>query len=77
MLRLGLAQGLLPMNLLDAVLDGQVEVLPAPANLLRLPLPLRTDSWPWALHRRCSPCCCGITDLEYEQPALAHLSETP
>ncbi|MFZ9267322.1 MAG: hypothetical protein ACO23P_11270, partial [Vulcanococcus sp.] len=37
MLRLGLAQGLLPMNLLDAVLDGHVEVLPAPANLLRLP----------------------------------------
>ncbi|MFZ9975152.1 MAG: hypothetical protein ACO3FK_12830, partial [Vulcanococcus sp.] len=40
MLRLGLAQGLLPMNLLDAVLDGQVDALPAPANLLRLPLPL-------------------------------------
>ena len=40
MLRVGLAQGLLPMNLLDAVLDGQVEALPAPANLLRLPLPM-------------------------------------
>jgi hypothetical protein len=40
MMRLGLAQGLLPLNLLDAVLEGQVEALPAPVNLLRLPLPL-------------------------------------
>jgi hypothetical protein len=69
MLRLGLAQGLLPMNLLDAVLDGQVEALPAPANLLRLPLPLGQVLGPNAptevltLLLRCS-------DLEYEQPRL-------
>ena len=69
MLRLGLAQGLLPMNLLDAVLDGQVDALPAPANLLRLPLPLGQALGPNAptevltLLLRCS-------DLEYEQPRL-------
>ena len=67
MMRLGLAQGLLPLNLLDAVLDGQVEALPAPANLLRLPLPLPTagggSAAVLALLLRPS-------DLEYEQPRL-------
>jgi hypothetical protein len=69
MMRLGLAQGLLPLNLLDAVLDGQVEALPAPANLLRLPLPLplpsggSTPSEVLALLLRPG-------DLEYEQPRL-------
>ena len=69
MMRLGLAQGLLPLNLLDAVLEGQVEALPAPANLLRLPLPLpvpsggNTPTEVLALLLRSS-------DLEYEQPRL-------
>ena len=69
MMRLGLAQGLLPLNLLDAVLEGQVEALPAPANLLRLPLPLpvpsggNTPTEVLALLLRPS-------DLEYEQPRL-------
>jgi hypothetical protein len=69
MLRLGLAQGLLPMNLLDAALEGQVEVLPAPANLLRLPLPAgellgpETPNEVLALLLRPS-------DLEYDQPRL-------
>ncbi|MFM7312756.1 MAG: hypothetical protein ACKO0M_06255, partial [Cyanobium sp.] len=67
MMRLGLAQGLLPLNLLDAVLEGQVEALPAPANLLRLPLPLppsgTTPTEVLALLLRPS-------DLEFEQPRL-------
>ena len=69
MLRMGLAQGLLPINLLDAVLDGQVEVLPAPANLLRLPLPVGSvvgaamPTEVLTLLLRCG-------DLEYEQPRL-------
>ena len=69
MMRLGLAQGLLPLNLLDAVLEGQVEALPAPANLLRLPLPLpsasggNTPTEVLALLLRPS-------DLEYEQLRL-------
>ena len=65
LLRLGLAQALLPVNLLDAVLQGQVEALPAPANLLRLPLPLPGGAPPevMALLLRCG-------DLEFEQPKL-------
>ena len=67
MMRLGLAHGLLPLNLLDAVLEGQVEAQPAPANLLRLPLPLGDGSGSpadvLALLLRAS-------DLEYEQPRL-------
>ncbi len=71
LLRVGLAQGLLPMGLLDAVLDGQLEALPAPVNLLRLPLPLPeghalAEAMPTqvlALLLRCG-------DLEFEQPRL-------
>ncbi|MGC6482397.1 MAG: hypothetical protein ACON4T_02345 [Synechococcus sp.] len=40
LLRAGLASSLLPMSLLDAVLSGQVETLPAPSNLLKLRVPL-------------------------------------
>ena len=69
MLRLGLAQGLLPMNLLDAVLDGQVEALPAPANLLRLPLPLGQVLGPNAPSEVLT-LLLRSSDLEYEQPRL-------
>jgi hypothetical protein len=69
LLRLGLAQALLPVTLLDAVLQGQVEALPAPANLLRLPLPLPTPGGPgpevMALLLRPG-------DLEFDQPKLRH-----
>lgn len=40
MLRSGLAQTLLPINLLDAALKGQIETQPAATNVLRLRLPL-------------------------------------
>jgi len=40
MLRSGLAQTLLPVNLLEAVINGQMETQAAPSNLLRLRLPL-------------------------------------
>ena len=40
MLRSGLAQTLLPISLLDAVLKGQVETQPTATNVLRLRLPL-------------------------------------
>ena len=64
MMRLGLAQGLLPLNLLDGVLEGQVEALPAPANLLRLPLP-GAGAPAEVLTVLLRP-----SDLEYEQPRL-------
>jgi hypothetical protein len=69
MLRLGLAQGLLPMNLLDAVLDGHVEVLPAPANLLRLPLPAGQLLGPGAPSEVLA-LLLRSSDLDYEQPRL-------
>ena len=40
LLRSGLAQALLPVNLLEAALNGQMETQAAPSNLLRLQLPL-------------------------------------
>lgn len=40
LLRSGLAQALLPVTLLEAVLTGQIETQSAPSNLLRLRLPL-------------------------------------
>ena len=69
LLRLGLAQGLLPVSLLDAALEAQVEALPAPVNVLRLPLPAGSNLGPaaptevLALLLRCS-------DLEFDQPRL-------
>jgi hypothetical protein len=69
MLRVGLAQGLLPMNLLDAVLDGQVEALPAPANLLRLPLPMGQVLGAGA-PTEVLTLLLRSADLEYEQPKL-------
>jgi len=69
MLRVGLAQGLLPMNLLDAVLDGQVEALPAPANLLRLPLPMGQVLGAGA-PTEVLTLLLRSSDLDYEQPKL-------
>ena len=43
LLRQGVSHALLPMSLLDAVLQGQLEAQPAPANLLRLPLPFQPE----------------------------------
>jgi hypothetical protein len=40
LLRSGLAQALLPVNLLETVLIGQMETQASPSNLLRLQLPL-------------------------------------
>ena len=40
LLRSGLAQALLPVNLLETVLNGQMETQASPSNLLRLQLPL-------------------------------------
>ena len=68
LLRLGVCRALLPVSLLDAVLQGQIELLAAPANLLRLPLPFplsdsNSASVAMALLLR-------GTDLEMEEPRL-------
>jgi len=71
MMRVGLAQGLLPLNLLDAVLDGQVEVLPAPANVLRMALPLSLNPVaPASAPTEVLTLLLRCGDLEFEQPRL-------
>ncbi len=71
MMRVGLAQGLLPLNLLDAVLDGQVEALPAPANVLRIALPLSLNPGSQAsAPTEVMTLLLRSADLEFEQPRL-------
>jgi hypothetical protein len=69
LMRSGLAQGLLPLNLLDAVLQGQVDVLPAPMNLLRLPLPIPAAASGTAPAEVLS-LLVRSGDLEFQQPKL-------
>lgn len=71
MMRVGLAQGLLPLNLLDAVLDGHVEALPAPANVLRMALPLTLNPVaPASAPTEVLTLLLRSGDLEFEQPRL-------
>ena len=67
LLRFGLSRSLLPTSLLQAALQGQLEPQPAPANLLRLQVPLAPDAGgdmdSVALLLR-------LSDLELEQPRL-------
>ena len=68
LLRLGLTRSLLPISLLDAVLDGQIEAMPAPANLLRLSLPFAPEGMAAPLE------AVGLllrsSDLEFDQARL-------
>ncbi len=68
LMRLGLTRGLLPVSLLDAVLQGQIEALPAPVNLLRLSLPYGPEGGTGQLDAH------GLLlrpgDLEYVKPRL-------
>jgi hypothetical protein len=67
LLRGGLSRSLLPTSLLQAALQGQLEPQPAPANLLRLQVPLAPDGGgeldSVALLLR-------LSDLELELPRL-------
>lgn len=68
LIKLGLTRSLLPLSLLDAVLQGDLEALPAPANLLRIQLPFGNPEMPVQIE------ALGVllrtSDLEYEQPRL-------
>jgi hypothetical protein len=68
LLRAGLSHGLLPVNLLDAVLDGALEPEAAPANLLRLQLPFRPPEGEGPLQAMAVLLRCP--DLELEEPRL-------
>ncbi len=67
LLRSGLSRSLLPTSLLQAALQGQLEPQPAPANLLRLQVPLGEEAGgefdSVALLLR-------LSDLELDQPRL-------
>ncbi len=69
LMRLGLSRSLLPPNLLDAVLAGQVEPHSAPANLLRLPLPAGSAP-PEGVPRQLLAVLLRASDLEHGQPRL-------
>ncbi len=70
LMRLRLSRSLLPPNLLDAVLTGQVEAQSAPANLLRLPLPFPEGNGPQGTPPQVLAVLLRAGDLEYEQPRL-------
>ncbi|MCP9801104.1 hypothetical protein [Synechococcus sp. RedBA-s] len=68
LIKLGLARSLLPLSLLDAVLEGNLDALPAPANLLRIQLPFGSPDTP--LQVQTLGVLLRTSDLEYEQPRL-------
>ena len=69
LLRVGVSNALLPMSLLEAVLQGQLEAQPAPANLLRLPLPFNPEGQ-GAGSLEAFAVLLRPGDLELELPAL-------
>lgn len=68
LLRFGLSRGLLPLSLLEAVLQGQMETLASPANLLRLQLPFGLR--PGAPPLQALAILLRLVDLEMEEPRL-------
>lgn len=68
LLRAGLSPILLPLNLLDAVLAGQVESQGGPANILRLQLPMALSPAHGPLQAQVI--LLRSEDLELEQPPL-------
>ena len=81
LLRLGITRSHLPIALLDAVLKGQLDPLPAPANLVRLQMPFGGDSpaspggdgqaaFPLGGPLEMVALLLRPTDLEFETPSL-------
>jgi hypothetical protein len=68
LLRLGLTRGLLPVSLLEAVLQGQIETLASPSNVVRLQLPFGLH--PGAPPLQAIAILLRPVDLEMEEPRL-------
>ena len=68
LLQLGLSRGLLPLSLLEAVLEGQVETLSSPANVVRLQLPFGLN--PAAPPLQAMAILIRPADLELEEPRM-------
>lgn len=67
LLHAGLSRSLLPVSLLQAALQGQLEPQPAPANLLRLQLPTGSDG---GHEVDTVVLLLRLSDLELDQPRL-------
>jgi hypothetical protein len=68
LIRAGLTSSLLPVNLLDAVLGGEIDTMAAPANLLRLQIPLPGHDGPQPLET--VAVLLIKADIEMEEPRL-------
>lgn len=67
LLRAGLSPSLFPLSLLQAAMEGQLDPLPSPANLLRLQLPLAPEA---GGSLESVAVLLRLADLELEQPRL-------
>ena len=68
MLRAGLTNTLLPVNLLEAVLCGQIETQAAPSNVLKLNLPIAIGEIEEGMDVHCL--LLRPNDLEFDSPRL-------
>jgi hypothetical protein len=68
LLRAGVTTSLLPVNLLDAVLNDEVDSMAAPANLLRLQIPLPGPEGPQPMET--VAVLLHKADIEMEEPRL-------
>ncbi|WP_320676653.1 hypothetical protein [Prochlorococcus sp. MIT 1300] len=68
LLRAGIVNTLLPVNLLDAAIRGQLETQPVPSNLLRLRLPAPNGSLEDSMEITCL--LFRTSELEFDAPLL-------
>ena len=68
LLRVGISRGLLPVSLLDAVLEGQVDTMASPSNVLHLQLPFSLRPGMAEVHALAI--LLRPVDLEMDEPRL-------
>jgi len=68
LLRVGISRGLLPVSLLDAVLEGQIDTMAAPSNVLHLQMPLSLRPGTAEVHAMAI--LLRTVDLEMDEPRL-------
>ncbi len=68
LLRVGISRGLLPVSLLDAVLEGQVDSMASPSNVLHLQMPIGLSPGTAEVHALAI--LLRPVDLEMDEPRL-------
>jgi hypothetical protein len=68
LLRVGISRGLLPVSLLDAVLEGQIDTMAAPSNVLHLQMPFSLRPGTAEVHAMAI--LLRPVDLEMDEPRL-------